>query len=670
MGELTRKIQNLRKLPIDKALKKIVIKLYEILYYKIRKEIIKLKPIDIDDKYFINFKPNCNFFFSTTDKQLLIEKIKQLNIEMQIINDADKICSHIFNLLGSGDIYLGEQLPWNTDFKTNFVWENKFYKDIKIIDLSNNADVKVPWELSRFQHLFTLGKAYWLTNDEKYAIEFKEEIEDWIEKNPVEMSVNWTCTMDVAIRAVNWIAAYFFFKDSPSIDKNFWTQFHKSLYLHGRFIIKNLENKGPHTGNHYLSNIVGLVWLGLYFGSFIVNDRNKSNNPKKWLDYGLSELEKEMFVQNNPDGTNYEASTSYHRLVTELFLKTTVLCNKNNIRFSKDYMDRLEKMCEFIMNITKPNGLAPIIGDADDGRLLILSIYSTWVRNDFRHLLGIAGELFDRDDFRYYGKDYIEDALWIYQNYKSNVEKPKPLTSVAYRDGGYYILRNDRVYCCIRCGELSFRGEGVHSHNDQLSFELNIDGEDLIIDPGSYVYTADYKMRNLFRSTAMHNTVQVEEFEQNDFEETNLFYMKERTYSQCEEFTNMRFSGFHKGFIDDLGLEHHRTVNISEDRINIYDKLVHINTNKNKLSRTIYVNFIINPSINIYRLEKGILLKKNNIYVELHINNSKETLISDVTISPSYGVSLKGKKIQCKTNELQINTSLIIKSYGENNESK
>jgi hypothetical protein len=639
MGELTRKIQNLRKLPIDKALKKIAIKSYEIPYYKIRKEKIKLKPIDIDDKYFNNFKPNCDFFFNITDKQLLVEKIKQLNIEKQIINDANKICSHIFNLLGSGDIYLGKQLPWNTDFKTNFVWENKFYKDIKIVDLSNNADVKVPWELSRFQHLFTLGKAYWLTNEEKYAIEFKEEIEDWIEKNPVEMSVNWTCTMDVAIRAVNWIAVYFFFKDSPSIDKKFWIQFHKSLYLHGRFIIKNLENKGPHTGNHYLSNIVGLVWLGLYFGSFIVNDRNKSNNPKKWLDYGLSELEKEMFVQNNPDGTNYEASTSYHRLVTELFLITTVLCNKNNIHFSTDYMARLEKMCEFIMNITKPNGLAPIIGDADDGRLLILSNYRTWLRNDFRHLLGIAGELFDRDDFRYYGKDYIEDTLWIYQSYKDNVEKPEQLTSIAYKDGGYYILRNDRVYCCIRCGELSFRGDGVHSHNDQLSFDLNVDGEDFIVDPGSYVYTADYKMRNLFRSTEMHNTVQVEKLEQNNFEEYNLFYMKEQTHAKNHGFNMNFFEGTHIGFKEKCNVIHKRTVLLEESSVLIKDQLIG-DTNKNA-----QLTLILSPDV-VVKLEENenkIVLEKGSICIKF--DYIRDLKIENCWVSNSYGYKQSSKKI-------------------------
>ncbi|PDY07870.1 hypothetical protein COM83_34280, partial [Bacillus cereus] len=136
-------------------------------------------------------------------------------------------------------------------------------------------------------------------------------------------------------------------------------------------------NKGEHTGNHYLSNIVGLVWLGLYFKQFSLSSVFNSNTPEKWLTYGVAELEKEMFVQVNEDGTNYEASTSYHRLVTELFLITTILCNENSIVFSKKYIKRLEKMCDFLMYLNQPNGKSPLIGDADDGRLIIFSNYGT-----------------------------------------------------------------------------------------------------------------------------------------------------------------------------------------------------------------------------------------------------------------------------------------------------
>jgi hypothetical protein len=594
-------------------IKKIFRKIKDKLYFFLRASYIIFCGIDIDKECFKDFIPKCKFLFDDAQKNNCIDELIKQNKHDEIIKDANKICSHVFNLLGSGDKYLGESLPWNKDFKTGFVWKNKFHKNIRIVDLNNNSDVKVPWELSRFQHFFTLGKAYLLTNDEKYSLEFKNEIQDWIKNNPVEMSVNWTCTMDVAIRTVNWIIGYFFFEGSKSISEDFWTEFHKSLYIHGRYIIKNLENKVDYTGNHYLSNIVGLIWLGTYFGEFSVEDKN--NNPMLWLSYGVKELEKEMFVQVNEDGTNYEASTSYHRLVTELFLLTTVLCNKNAIKFSSQYMNRLEKMCEFIMDITKPNGLSPLIGDADDGRLAIVSNYSSWVRRDFSHILAIAGEYFNRDEFRYYGKQYKEDAMWIVGSFKENVDVPEKLKSKAYKDGGYYILRNERMYCLIRCGELSFRGQGCHSHNDQLSFELNVDGEDFIVDPGVYGYTSDYKIRNLYRTTEMHNTLAIAGYEQNQYDKYNLFYMKEQTFAECLQFDENKFVGRHFGYKDKCGVVHERNINLFKNRIEIID-IVNIGENYN-----INLNFSLDSNVKIDIKNNRCLMVNNNKYINLVIEN-------------------------------------------------
>ena len=81
-------------------------------------------------------------------------------------------------------------------------------------------DVKVPWELSRMQHLIQFVWAYMLAgkgnkefeNPKVYEREFQDEILDFISANPPKFGVNWTCTMDVAIRAANWILVYDLFK--------------------------------------------------------------------------------------------------------------------------------------------------------------------------------------------------------------------------------------------------------------------------------------------------------------------------------------------------------------------------------------------------------------------------------------------------------------------------
>jgi len=647
----------LKGMPLDTVLKKVVFKIIQQIRYGIRRYWILAVPIQLDRSLMTGFQSHSRHLFHIQDRIRYVECMKELQQEESILKDADRICLHQFNLLGSGETHLGERIPWNKDFKTNDVWKNTFYKHIQIINLNNAADVKVPWELSRCQHFFTLGKAYWLTSNEKYAKEFQDQLDDWMVNNPVEMSVNWTCTMDVAIRAVNWISGIQFFLNSSSISSSFWERIHTSLYLHGQFIMNNLENTGDHTGNHYLTNLVGLIELGIYFGEFKLRDRRSSNNdPQAWLRYGLAEMEREMFVQVNNDGSNYEASTSYHRLVTECFLYTTVLCARNKIHFTESYIHRLEKMCEFILTIQKPNGLTPIVGDADDGRLLIVSQYSSWVRNDYRHLLAVAGEFFDRDDYRSAGREHREDALWITGSFKPDVDSEESrLQSVAYPDGGYYVLRNERVYCLIRCGELSFHGHGAHSHNDQLSFELQIDGLDIMIDPGSYVYTADYRKRNLFRSTSMHNTIEVDGKEQNDFEELVLFLMREQTFANCEKFDANHFVGSHEGYMKKCGVIHQREVHLSDSTIEIIDVLKQTETLNTDVP-SYYATYILAPGVEVVQHEEHIELRHQHLTVELSTSAVLDIEIHNCWVSSQYGAREWSRLIRMKGSEPKLRT--------------
>ena len=477
------------------------------------------------------------FFIHAQDRSTKTQVLTQIypGVKGGIIGDAENICDHVFDLLGSGKVQLGESIPWNTDFKSGYSWFPKFYLDMVPIDPLDDPvkrelkyDGKIPYELSRLQHLPTLGKAYWLTGNEKYAREFINEIEDWIESNPPLYGVNWTCTMDVAIRAVNWIWGYYFFKDSPKVTDEFLLKFLKSLYIHGKFIMQNLEG-GPWriNSNHYLSDIVGLVYLGVMLPEF--------KEAKRWRELGVKALIKEMEKQVYPDGVDYEESISYHRLVTELFLSATALCLKNGAGFPDWYMERLEEMLEFVMYYTKPDGTAPQIGDNDDGRLHILANYGNWSRLDHRYLLSIGAVLFNRPDFKQAAGEFHEETLWllgdkadsqeITANSLTDYRNDKQLRSKAFPEGGFYIMRQDGFYMIVDCAPASSKAPSGHKHNSRLSFELFAYDKSFVIDPGAYIYTADKDMRNLFRGTKYHNTVVVDGEEQNRFDEDELFSM-------------------------------------------------------------------------------------------------------------------------------------------------
>lgn len=630
MVSILRKIQNT---PFKIILKELYRRSHDIIYSTVRGNIVERKPIIIDSPIFQNWESDINLSFNVKDKTYYIDYLKKHSDTEQLILQADKICSHVFDLLGSGEVYLGETIKWNQDFKSGYTWKNNFYKRIKTIDLNNDADVKVPWELSRFQHITLLGQAYWIASDEKYAVEFKSQIEDWIAKNPVEMSVNWTCTMDVAIRACNWIVGFQFFRNS-NIEKEFWVKVNKCLFLHGEFIYNNLE-KSKISNNHYLSNLVGLIWLGIYFR----NINYKKNISEKWLKFGLSELEIEMQKQVYEDGCNFEASTAYHSLVTELLLYTSVLGRHNKIQFTIEFEKKLEKMCEVIMNITKPNGLVPLIGDMDSGRFIMFSDYSNNEKRDFRYLLGVAGEYFNRDDFRHYANNQIT-ALWMFNDVKEPPVKTYRLESVTYPDGGFHILRNDRVYLIVRCGRNGTAGIGGHTHNDQLSFELNIDGEDFIVDSGSPAYTSDYKIRNKFRGTALHSTVLIEGFEQNDIDEKRLFQLSDQTKATVQKFDNLNFTGRHYGFTEKTGIVHERGISIRNSTITISDILSHMNRD---FSNSAIFNIIFDRDVEVIKKQNGLIVKKNDVKIFLNLGSNYD--ICDSSISYEYGKIYNTKKL-------------------------
>jgi len=462
------------------------------------------------------------FFFNNSLKSQYIEYIQTFSPQSTalIIAQADQTCKHVFDLLGSGPFHMGDKINWHLDFKTGHGWNPaRYFKQIHPASFPGGYDIKVPWELSRCQHFVWLGQAYWLTNNERYGKEFVNQILDWIESNPWPLGVNWACTMDVAIRAVNWLWGLAYFLDFPGLTDEILIKILLSLWRHGRHIRKNLEIMPGLTTNHYLADLVGLTYLGILLPQY--------KESASWQDFSLRELEKEIVKQVYPDGASFEASISYHRLSTELFFSAAVLAQRNGHSISPIYLERLEKMIEFTASVTKPDGTIPIIGDNDNGRLYRLRVWDDpkreWI--DHCHLFAPGAVLFNRIDFAEAAGNQWDDAIWLFgekafefrQFNVPNKTFRSKMNSHAFPKSGWYVIAEDDNYLIMDCGDIGQNGYGGHAHNDGLSFELYAQGRTWILDPGEHVYTADYKARNLFRSTSYHNTVMVDNQEQNRF---------------------------------------------------------------------------------------------------------------------------------------------------------
>ncbi|RJQ55276.1 MAG: heparinase [Nitrospiraceae bacterium] len=491
----------------------------------------------------------------------MYRKVFPANMERKI-KEADVICGHHFDLLGSGDKKLSPEgkgyqpIDWHIDFKSGYRWDTEtFYRDISV-GHKEGVDIKVPWELSRFQHLNILGHAYILSGNRKYADEVGSQITDWIRNNRFCFGVNWKCAMDVAIRAVNWLVAMEYFAEDDLFSGEFIEEFHASVREHGKFIRGHLEYAGKWTTNHYLADIAGLFFISVYCPFF--------KESSEWREFAFNELHREMEKQVYPDGCSFESSTSYHRLALEMFFYSALLGRRAGIEFSEDYVKKLRKMFEASMYCIKPNGMIPQIGDNDSGRFLQ---FSKRAGLDHSYLLSLAALHFKDDSFKLRQVKLDEEAFWLFGEkaitiWDSLDFREGYLKSHSFPDAGWYVMRHENNYCFVSCGPNG--GDGWHAHNDKLSFELMINGQDVIVDPGTYVYTSNPSERNKFRSTGYHNTVAFDGYEQNDIPEQCMFSLTDRVRIVKAEMTDTVDKSIFEGEIRYADVTHKRIITLDK----------------------------------------------------------------------------------------------------------
>ena len=478
----------------------------------------------------------------------------RLNINAdEVIRRSEDILNHRFSLLGhTYDNYELKNnksseyvpIPWHCDPGSGYVWaKDVWYRHLRK-NVPDGTDIKLPWELSRCQHFILLGEAYDITRDERYAREYCNQIADWINNNPVRYGPNWAVTMEVGIRIANWVVVLLYFVKSRELNDVFFATLLKSASEHGQHIMANLENISLITSNHYMGNIAGL-----YMHSVLCPVLKES---KEWKAFAKKELEKEIFRQTFEDGWDFESSTAYHRLVTEMFLYPFLLAEYLNEPFSDNYAERLKRMIEVLGTCAKPDGTVPQIGDNDDGRFLI-----------FRA---------DRD-FADRRTDYLLETANSNSRIAPEVNGSR---SVSYAHAGRYLFRSPRIYLMVASGPKGQAGRGGHAHNDVLSFELNVDGKDIIVDPGTYCYTADPEGRNRFRSVLSHTTLCWEGLEPCSFDK-GLFMLPEEGVLKVEACNLGASEDFFSAVYKYKGRFHRREIHFKkvEKEIEIRDSCSH-----------------------------------------------------------------------------------------------
>jgi Heparinase II/III-like protein/Heparinase II/III N-terminus len=422
----------------------------------------------------------------------------------RIVAEARRVLGHEVDYLGSGMLQLGAEIDWHQDFKSGYRWPRCFYQDVEVTRLDDSSDAKVPWELSRGHHLLTLARAARLHEDDNFAVEFEAQLASWLQENPPGYGINWVNAMEVAIRAVNWIWSIGTLEGFRPLERVLRESVTRSLQVHGRHIAWNLEGGVMLRNNHYLADVLGLLAIGAYIDGDGV--------ARKWFRFAQREFERQIMNQVLRDGVSFEASMPYHGLALEMFLLGWLISQTAGKPLSQRYRAQLVRMLAVSSAIRHPDGRSPQFGDQDSGRVLPAGFARPTTHD---HLLDIGSAVLQLP--RSIPQETVhEEVAWTagIDAWRSLAQENRPADRPrnAFTAGGVYVLRSPELHVVVRWGDVGQNGKGGHGHNDLSSFELSY-GLPFVVDPGTYVYTADAVARNAFRSARAHNVVVVDGLE-------------------------------------------------------------------------------------------------------------------------------------------------------------
>ncbi len=401
--------------------------------------------------------------------------------------------------------------------------------------------------MNRHQHFALLGRAYWLTGDERYAQTFVEHLVGWMDSNPPKLGVNWISSLEVAFRSISWLWAFFFFKNSAELKPAIFLLWLKFIYLHARHLETYLSlYSSPNT--HLTGEALGLFYIGTLLPELHDAARWRAT-AKKIL---LTELKRHV----RPDGVYFEQTSYYHRYTTDFYLHLHALLKTNGEQVENEIEAKLILLLDHMMSITRPDGTTPFFGDDDGGKLMMLD--EKRAANDFRATLSTGASLFARSDYKYVAREAAEETLWLLgigglENF-DRLESVTPAhESCAFADGGYYVMRDgwtrEANYMLIDCGPHGALNCG-HAHADALSFDMAARGRTLLVDPGTYTYTGSSEMRDRFRSSAAHNTLTVDCIQSS--EPDGPFSWKQIAEARARQWISHRrfdyFEGEHNGY--------------------------------------------------------------------------------------------------------------------------
>jgi hypothetical protein len=377
--------------------------------------------------------------------------------------EPEKILAHRLSSIGI-DWQFGETIDWS--FNPTTQPDSKWARNHEWT-----------WQLNRHVMWLALGHAFSASGDEKYAREFVAELKSWVHDCPVPLDKaanipfsRWR-TIEAGIRAGTvWPRVFPSFLKAKAFDDEAMVLMLKSFVDHGDYLTKFSTR-----GNWLTMECNGLYHVGAMFPEF--------KDAKLWRDTAIGRLNRELDVQVYPDGAQIELAPGYHGVALRNFLGPADLVPLSGFELPGDYLAKTEKMFDYFLYSTQPNGRMAPLNDSDAGSVL--------------GYMEQAARLFpQRPEFR-----------WAATQGKEG--KPPAQNSHVFPYAGQFIMRSgwerNALWLCLDGGPYGFG----HQHEDKLSVILTAFGQPLLVEGGTYTYDASPWRRYVLSSRA-HNLVLVD----------------------------------------------------------------------------------------------------------------------------------------------------------------
>ena len=465
------------------------------------------------------------------------------------LHRAGRTAAGRFDIFALQNVFLGFPPQWNRDPKTGTIAPLAFGKQLNYRDPALVGDIKYLWEPNRHYELVGLAQAYQLSKSPVWLDACRALLDSWFDACPYPRGQAWSSALENAVRLVNWALAWHLLGGTTSMlfDGAEGAQLRQRWLLgvqqHCHFIASHLSLHSS-ANNHLMGEYMGLFVGALTWPYW--------RNSAGWCATGRDGLEREALLQNGSDGVNREQAIWYHHEVADMLLLSALFGRANAHPMSNDCWQRLERMLEFIHSLMDVAGNLPMIGDADDAAFrLSCDAHS----NPYQALLATGAILFGRADFAAKAGIFDDKTRWLLgdaaaQTFSallhapiSSVVAPCTAPRQAFPEGGYYILgcdfdRASEIRLVADTGPLGYLAIAAHGHADALSLTLSAGGLPLLVDPGTFAYHSQPEWRNYFRSTAAHNTVRIDGFDQSVIGGNFMWMHKAR--ARCEQCTARR----------------------------------------------------------------------------------------------------------------------------------